>query len=71
MSISYCSIAVLAAVLPQPMSRCSTTTTSMPCAASSQAISAPVMPPPTTATSQAASASSRGKACINPFFTAQ
>ena len=43
--------AVLAAVLPQPTSRSSTTATSCPCAANPSAISAPVMPPPTMATS--------------------
>ncbi|MDN5507097.1 MAG: hypothetical protein L0H10_25250, partial [Comamonas sp.] len=43
-----CGSAVLAAVLPQPMSRCSITATSWPCRDSSSAISAPVMPPPTT-----------------------
>jgi hypothetical protein len=70
-SISYWSNAVLAAVLPQATSRCSSTMTSIPWAASSRAISAPLMPPPTTATSQDAFSSSGGKACMSPFFTAQ
>ena len=71
MSISYCSSAVLAAVLPQPMSRCSTTATSSPSPAIACAINAAVMPPPTIATSQRWSASSRGNGFIKPFFTAQ
>ena len=70
-SISYCSRAVLAEVLPQPMSRWSTTATSCPCDASSSAISAPVMPPPMIATSQRRSACSGGNACIRPFLIAQ
>ena len=70
-SISYCSSAVLALVLPQPMSRWSSTQTAWPWPASSSAISAPVMPPPMIATSQLTSSSSFGKACIRPFLTAQ
>lgn len=50
-SISYCSIAVLAEVLPPPASRRSITTTSAPRLVNSKAMSAPVIPPPTTTTS--------------------
>ncbi|CTP91109.1 hypothetical protein XTALMG727_3312 [Xanthomonas translucens pv. arrhenatheri LMG 727] len=70
-SISYCSSAVLAEVLPQPMSRCSSTATSWPCAISSSAIKAAVMPPPTIATSQRRSLCNCGKLCIRPLRTDQ
>ena len=57
-SISYCSRAVLAAVLPVATSRPSRTTTSSPRACSSSATRAPVIPAPTTATSHERSAAS-------------
>ena len=70
-SISYCRSAVLAAELPQPTSRCSSTTTACPCCENSSAMSAPVMPPPTIATSQRTSSVSGGNAVIRPFLIAQ
>ena len=68
-AVEYGASAVLAAVLPQPASRRSITSTSMPAPASAWATRLPLMPAPITATSHCASARRAGNCPISPLLT--
>src|SRR5674476_564828 len=70
-SISYCSSAVLAEVLPRPASRRSMSTTSLPRLVRASATSAPVTPAPMMAMSHCSSRLSGACECPSPLRTSQ